>query len=63
MSKEHLANLGRALSSLHGHSLTLANLRAIERAMKQIAPIDRSQAFELYLDEVKGRIDRAERFG
>lgn len=58
-----LKNLAKALADMHGHSLTLPNLRAILEAMERIKPIDRSNAFELYLDEVKGRIDRLERDG
>ena len=58
-----LKNLAKALADMHGHSLTLPNLRAILEAMERIKPIDRSNAFELYLDEVKGRIDRLEQDG
>lgn len=44
-----------------GRSLTIENLRAIEAAMKRVEAIDRSAAFELYADEVRGRIERLER--
>lgn len=58
-----LKNLVKALADMHGHSLTLPNLRAILEAMERIEPIDRSNNFERYLDEVKERIYRLERDG
>lgn len=43
-----------------GQTLTLENLKRILRGMEAIQPIDRSQLFERYFDEVKERIQRLE---
>lgn len=43
-----------------GQTLTLENLKRILRGMEAIQPIDRSQAFETYFDEVRQRIQRLE---
>jgi hypothetical protein len=51
-----LYNLGLALGANHGHTLTLENLQSIERAMLAIAPIDQSNVFKNYLEEVQTRI-------
>jgi hypothetical protein len=39
-----------------GRTLTIENLKRIHDAMAQIEPIDQSNAFKLYFDEVKQRI-------
>ena len=57
MSEERAFYLGR----IGGRTLTEENLRAIEEAMQKIEPIDQSEAFERYAEEVRGRLDRMER--
>lgn len=39
-----------------GDTLTIENLKAIFEAMSKIKPIDQSQCFKEYFDEVIGRI-------